>query len=110
MNVLRATLCLLSMVTLSGTSANPTSPCAHAAAAAVAFGAKAEGCTGERAVPFDAVSCEAATARCTADDRAAIEAFLTCVDAMPACSDEAGWRAQFDRCSGSARLSPGCSL
>lgn len=109
MNALRAVALL---VAFSGMSPLPPSACAHAAATAVAFSAKAEGCRFEQALPYDVGSCQAATDRCTGADRAAIESFLTCLDGMPACGEggEEPWRAQFEACAANARLSPGCSL
>ena len=109
MNALRAVALLVSF---TGTSPLPPSPCAHAAATSVAFSAKAEGCRFERASPYDADSCRAATDLCTGADREALDAFLGCLDAMPSCGEggEAAWRAQFEACAANARLSEGCSL
>lgn len=108
---MRTSLALVSLLLLSGMS-DPADPCSHAAATASSFAAKAEACAFDGALPFDAVSCRAATAACGAADRATIDGFLSCLDAMPVCATgrEAAWRAQFEQCAAGARLSAGCSL
>lgn len=108
MNALKV---MVAVVGLSGMSAPVAADtCGQAAATAVAFTAKADACLAGQGLPFDVGSCRAATAACTAADRAVIDGFLKCVDALPVCSDEATFRAQFAECAAGAQLSSGCSL
>lgn len=110
MTALRTTLCLLSLVGVSGFSHPPTSACEHVASSYVGLNQKIATCATGAVLPFDAVACQSNTQTCTGSDRATIDAFLGCVDQLPSCADEADFRGQLERCAAGARLSPGCSL
>ena len=112
MTALRTTLCLLSLVGISGFSNAPLTACEHVAASSAAFNQKIESCVSDTALPFDVASCRATTRGCTAEDRATIDQFLGCVDRLPTCGagDESAFRAQFEGCAAGTKLSAGCSL
>ena len=113
MTALRTTLCLLSLVGISGFSSAPATACAHVASSYATLNQKVETCgMRDSAIPFDASACQTNTGACSGADRATIEQFLSCVDRLPTCGvgDESAFRTQFDACAAGAQLSPGCSL
>jgi hypothetical protein len=112
MTALRTTLCLISLVGVSGFSTAPQTACEHVASSSARLNQKIGSCAGDVALPFDLSACQASTRACTAGDRATIDQFLDCVDGLPACGggDGSELRAQLEGCGAGARLSPGCSL
>ena len=110
MMVLRTTLCLVSLVGMSGFSSAPVSPCGRVAASYAAMNQKVAPV--EAVAPFDGVACQVSTRSCSAEDRVTLDAFLGCVDQLPSrgASDESVYRAQFEACAAGAQLSAGCSL
>ncbi len=64
-----------------------------------------------REAPLDAEQCRAATKACSPAEAATIDAYLACVEALPACTaaTSQAWSEQFLACTaGMGALSPGC--
>jgi hypothetical protein len=88
------------------------SVCQHAEASATGFTERARPCGATSpSARVDVTGCEASLASCTAADLSALDAYFTCLDALPDCepAKSADFSAAVLRCAAPmGRLSRGC--
>lgn len=107
---MRALLLLLVVLAAAGCA----DPCARAEALNTSFRTTHAACFTDGTAPrsaFDRARCSTSMKACSAEDARALDAYLDCVETLPACTEatRADWSERFLACTaGMGALSPGC--